>query len=116
MRRTAKILGMGLVLLGAVAGAELQGVIADWRCTETMTRDGREKVLLHDRSCSLLKKYNRGAYGLITIDKKFYRLDDEGKKHVLELLKNTRDRDNLKVIVRGDVQGNTIKVSDISML
>jgi hypothetical protein len=64
-----------------------------------------------------MKNFKRTAYGLITDDKKFYRLDDEpDNQHILQLLANTPDKDNLKVVVTGDIQGKTMKVSNITML
>lgn len=96
--------------------AEIQGVIADWNCTERMVRDGREQVLRQDRNCSLAKNSNRSAYGLITDDKKFYKLDDAGNKQARELLNNSHDKNNLKVITRGELEGNTVKVETMSIL
>ncbi len=108
--------GLILSLNWVCAAAEFQGVVADWNCTEPMVRDGREKVLEQKRGCSLMKNFKRSAYGLITADKNFYRLDDPGNRHILQLLRNTPDKDNLKVVVTGDVQGNAIKVTNISIL
>ena len=113
-----KMLWVGLVLAAATLcrATEIQGVVADWNCTENMVRMGREKTLRQNRRCSLMKNFKRTAYGLITDDKKFYRLDGAGNQHIIELLANTPDKDNLKVVVSGDIQGNTIKVSNITML
>ncbi len=116
MRRILSVLSFALTLACMSQGAEIQGVIADWNCTKGMVRDGREKTLLHNRGCSLMKNFKRKAYGLITVDKKYYRLDDPANQHVMEVLGNSPDKDNLKVIVRGDLQGNTIKVNNISIL
>jgi hypothetical protein len=99
-----------------VPAATLQGVIADWNCTPDMVRDGRAKVLRQKRNCSMMKNYNREAYGVITVDKKYYRLDDHGSKLARQLLANTPDKDNLKVIVTGDIDGDTIKVTNMSEL
>lgn len=96
---------------------QIQGVVADWNCVKPMVRNGREKTLRDNRSCSMLKKnYQRSAYGLITDDKKFYRFDESGNDKILQLLKDTHDRDNLKVVVSGDITGNTIKIVTISEL
>lgn len=116
MRRILAMGGLILLLSCVSAAAEIQGVVADWNCTEGMVRDGREKVLEQNRGCSLMKNFKRSAYGLITADKNFYRLEDPGNRHILQLLRNTPDKDNLKVVVRGDVQGNTMKVTNISIL
>ncbi|MBV8708557.1 MAG: hypothetical protein JO182_06540 [Acidobacteriaceae bacterium] len=96
--------------------AEIQGVLTDWNCTERMVRNGREKVLQQDRSCSLVENSSRDAYGLITDEKKFYKLDEEGAKQARELLNNSHDKNNLKVIARGELEGNTIKVTTMSIL
>lgn len=105
-----------LLAAGALRALTLQGVIADWNCTQDMVRDGRAKVLRQKRGCSMVKNYNRDGYGLITSDKKYYRLDDNGNKLARELLANTPDKDNLKVVVTGDIDGDTIKVTNMSEL
>lgn len=99
-----------------MSAAEMQGVIADWNCVQPMVRDGRAKTLKNNRSCSLMKNYDRAAYGLITDDKKFYRLDDPGNNKIRQLLKDTPDKDNLKVVVTGDIQDGAIKVVNVSEL
>ncbi len=116
MRRTLSTLAFALTLTCLSQAAEIQGVIADWNCVQRMVRNGREKTLQQNRGCSLVKNFKRDAYGVITDDKKFYRLDDPGNQHVLQLLGGSPNKDNLKVLVRGDLQGNTIKVSNMTIL
>lgn len=116
MRISFKLMLATLLASCLLCAADLQGVIADWNCTRNMVRNGRATVLKQNRNCSLVKNYNRAAYGLITIDKKFYRLDDNGARLARELLANTPDKDNLKVIVSGDIDGDIIKVSNMSEL
>lgn len=109
-----------MLALGAAAcalhAAELQGVVVDWNCAKAMVQNDRGKVLQQQRSCSLMKNYKRAAYGLITDDKKFYRLDDQNNEHILRLLRDTPDKDNLKVVVTGDLDGNTLKVVTATIL
>jgi hypothetical protein len=108
---------LGLILLAASApAADLQGVIADWNCAQEMVQKGRLQTLKDNRSCSMMKDYNRSAYALITQDKKYYRLDDNGNRLARELLANTPDKDNLKVIVRGEIDAGTVKVTNMSEL
>ncbi|MBV8573177.1 MAG: hypothetical protein JO319_21355 [Acidobacteriaceae bacterium] len=116
MRKTLLI--AALFLSGCVLGraAELQGVVVDWNCVKPMVKDGREKTLRNNRNCSLMHNYRRSAYGIITVDKKFYRLDDQNNDHVLQLLQGTPDKDDLKVIVTGDIAGDAIKVATMSLL
>jgi hypothetical protein len=116
MRRLVRLVVFSAMAACAAAAADMQGVLADWNCTQDMARNGRAKVLKENRNCSMMKNYNRNAYGLITVDKKFYRLDDNGNKLARQLLANTPDKDNLKVIVSGDIDGDTIKVTNMSEL
>ena len=116
MAKTLLLISLFLGTMSVAEAAEIQGVLTDWNCTERMVRDGRENVLQQDRSCSLIKDSNRGAYGLITDKKKFYKLDETGNKQARELLNNSHDKNNLKVIARGELEGNTIKVTTMSIL
>ena len=116
MRRLLKPIFFLLAISSALAAADVQGVLADWNCTQDMVRYGRAKVLKQNRSCSMAKNYDRSAYGLITQDKRFYRLDDNGNRLARELLGHSPDKDNLKVIVTGNIDGDTIKVTNMSLL
>jgi hypothetical protein len=101
---------------GELSAATIQGVIADWNCVQTMVREGREKTLRQNHSCSLAKNYRREAYGLITEDKKYYKLDDPGNNRILKILEHSPGKDNLHVVVTGDLDGDTLKVANISLL
>ncbi len=116
MRTLVRAMSLWLAFGCLGRAAEIQGVIADWNCTAAMVRDGREKTLKRKRACSLMKNFNRSGYGLITDDKKFYRLDDNGNKQARLLLKNSPDKDNLRVIVTGEVEGDAMKVTNMSLL
>lgn len=116
MRRTLSTLAFALTFISVSAAADIQGVIADWNCVQKMVRNGREKTLQHDRGCSLVKNSNRPAYGVITDDKKYYRLDGPGNQQAKQLLGASPNKDNLRVIVRGDLDGDTIKVNNMSIL
>jgi hypothetical protein len=106
-----------LLLAAALSSAsELQGVIADWNCVKPMVQNGRKKTLKQNRSCSLMGNYSRSGYGVITDDEHFYKLDDAGRKWALRLLKDTIDKDNLKVVVTGEIEGDTIHVTNMSEL
>jgi hypothetical protein len=107
---------LSLTLAANIGAAQMQGVITDWDCVKPMVKQGRAKVLKNKRSCSMMKNYNRPAYGLITDDNKFYRLEDPGNAKILQMLKDTPDKDNLKVVITGEQQGGTIKVVNISEL
>jgi hypothetical protein len=116
MRTILPALCLLLALACLVHGAELQGVVIDRDCAEDILKHGRQIILKQRRDCSLMKHYVRDGYGILTDDRKFYKFDDAGNKKALQLLKNIADKDNLKVIVSGDIDGDTIKVDRMSLL
>jgi hypothetical protein len=116
MRKLILAGSLGALFTFGCFGAELQGVIADWNCTQDMVQHGRAKVLKDRRDCSLTRNFRRSAYGLITDDKKFYKIDPQSNPRVIEVLSNSPDKDNLRVIITGDLQGNNLKIDTISIL
>jgi hypothetical protein len=115
MLKTTALIGLLAASL-PLGAAELQGYLADWNCVKDIVKNGEQKTFQKRKSCSLQDNYNRPAYGLITDDKKFYRLDDAGNKHALELLPKSPKRDMLHVVVTGNVTGNLIQVAEMSLL
>ena len=107
---------LGILLAGASQATELQGLLTDWNCTEDMVRYGREKVLKQRPACSLAKNFRRSVYGLLTDEKKFYKIDPQDTDRVVEILSNSPNKDNLKVVISGDLDGNTLKINTISIL
>lgn len=107
------------LLLGVsfVASAEkLQGLLVAQSCVEDIVKNGREATLKQKPDCSLRKNYVRPAYALVTDSKKYFTFDPYGNKKALQLLKGTPDPDNLKVVVTGQVTGDTIAVKYMSIL
>ncbi len=102
---------------GLTASAtDLQGVVADWNCVQPMVKQGRAKALKANDNCSLDRNYSRSAYGIITDDQHYYKLDDAGRNWALRLLKGTPAKNNLRVIVSGDLEGGIFHVKNMSEL
>lgn len=95
---------------------DVQGVLADWNCVKPMVKNGRENTLKQNQACSLNTNYSRAAYGIITDDKHYYKLDDAGREWALKLLKDSPDKNSLKVIATGDIEGDTLHVTNMSEL
>jgi hypothetical protein len=99
-----------------VDGAAFQGVVVDRNCGDDILKHGRQIILKQRRDCSLMKHYLRDGYGIVTNDNNFFKFDDLGNKKAIQLLKNINHKDDLKVIVNGDIDGDTIKVTNMSLL
>ena len=115
-----KLIGMTICALFTIAsfasGAEFQGAVVDRNCGNDILKHGRQIIAKQRRDCSLMKDYVRAGYGIVTDDRKFFKFDDTGNKKAIELLKNTSEKDNLKVIVTGEIDGDIIKVTEMSLL
>ena len=108
---------LAAVLFSSHAWAtDLQGVLADWDCVKSMVQNGRAKTLKENHSCSLDQNYSRNTYGIITDDKRYFKLDDAGRTWALKLLRGTSDKDDLHVILSGTIDGDTVHVDTMSEL
>jgi hypothetical protein len=58
----------------------------------------------------------KSGYGVLTSDNKFIKFDAAGNTKMLAALKATDKKDNLKIRVAGDVTGDTIAVTSVSLL
>jgi hypothetical protein len=52
----------------------------------------------------------------VTSDQHFLKFDAAGNQKILDELKASSKKDHLRVNVTGDVEGDTLKVSSISLL
>jgi hypothetical protein len=68
----------------------------------------------HTRDCAL--QCAQSGFGIVTKDQKFLKLDEAGNQKVLAELKASNKKDHLRVNVSGEVQGDTLKVSSITLM
>jgi hypothetical protein len=58
----------------------------------------------------------QSGYGVYTADNKYLTFDDAGNTKAIAALKKSKKKDDLKVTVTGDVQGDTIKVANLKLM
>ena len=105
---------LALGLSTMASAAEIKGVLMDQACSGDFTSTGGQtKALKHERACALMEQCVKSGFGVITEDNKFLRFDDSGNQKMLAMLQNSVQKDNLKIKVAGDVDGDTIKVQSI---
>ncbi len=68
----------------------------------------------HTRDCAL--KCASSGFGIVTKDQQFLKFDAAGNAKIVEALKASDKKDHLRVDVKGDVQGDTLKVTSIKLL
>lgn len=109
-----------LALLAGFAGmasaADVQGILIDKMCSTKAVKGGQAAAVAHDRDCALMPPCQQSGYGVYTADNKYLTFDDAGNTKAIAALKKSKKKDDLKVTVTGDVQGNTIKVANLKLL
>jgi hypothetical protein len=112
---TMKKLLSALVVLGLamplVAHAETwENVsLADKACAEKF----KGHVDDHPKACA--EKCAKNGLGIITPDGKWMKLDAAGNKQAAAALKETEQKDHIRVNVTGDKEGDIIKVQSLKL-
>lgn len=103
------------LLAGMVSAAEVQGVLMDKMCSAKAVATGQRAATEHTRKCALMPPCQKSGYGVFTADGKFLTFDDTGNAQALAALQKSKKKDDLKVMVNGDVKGDTIKVATLKL-
>jgi len=105
------VVALGLLVAPAVALADswTNVSLVDVNCSAKVAANPDA----HTRSCAL--ECAKSGYGVFTTDGKYLKLDTEGSKQALALLKASDRKDHLRVNLTGTLAGETIQVSAIEM-
>ena len=103
-------------LAGLASAAQVNGILIDKMCSAKATKGGQAAAVAHDAACATAPACEKSGYGVFTADNKWLAFDDAGNKKAVAALKGTKKKDDLKVQVTGDVQGDTIKVTNVKLM
>ena len=122
------------LLFGTIGGAktnglgvektatEYTGVLIDKECSYSVEprvvpgpriEGGMISAYVHKRDCALQPDRQRSGYGVFTYDQVFVPFDAEGNKKALAFLRSTKKEDDLRVIVKGQMESGSLKVQEI---
>ena len=112
MRKLSSLLVLGLFALPVFGATESYKDVSvvDVNCSAKAAADPDA----HPRSCAL--KCEASGFGIITADKKFIKFDTAGNEKMTEELKASTKKDHLRVDVKGDLEGDMLKVSSVKLL
>lgn len=117
-----RILGLGMVLLLAgvafaakdAKSVKLTGYLIDNACSARANSEGgAEKVKNHTVKCAMMPNCEKSGYALYS-EGKLYKLDEAGNKRAVEIYKATKAERGLQVSVEGEVDGDSLKVKNMS--
>ena len=103
------------LIAGIASAAEVKGVLMDKMCSAKAVSEGQKAATEHERSCALTPGCQKSGFGVFTADNKFLTFDDAGNAQALKALQASKKKDELKVTVNGDVQGDKIKVASLKL-
>ncbi len=119
MKRTRFVLLLGAALAASAFAGErvtVQGFLVDQMCASQHAPEGEKFGAKHSRDCALMADCVKSGYGVLSADGKFLKLDAEGSKKAEAVLKASKKKDDLRVSVSGDREGETLKVSSLKLL
>jgi hypothetical protein len=94
----------------------VEGYIIDNMCAGDHAKKAGfgEKVKKHPTSCALMDSCVSSGYAVFTSDAKLYKFDSEGNAKAVELLKATKTKAGVPIVVEGTIDGDVIKVAKIT--
>lgn len=107
--------GLLASLAGIASAADVQGVLMDKMCSAKAVSGGQKAAAAHDRDCAMAPACEKSGYGVYTSDNKWLDFDTAGNQKAVAALKASKKTDNLKVTVKGEVNGSTIKVASLKL-
>lgn len=113
--KTLSCVSLLVGLAGIASAAQIDGVLMDKMCSAKAVQGGQKAANEHTTQCALMPPCQKSGYGVFTADNKFISLDDAGNAKAVEALKATTKKDNLKVRITGDLQGDTVKVANLKL-
>jgi len=109
---------LSLMVMAALLAAPALALGATYKNVAVVDVSCSKKVAAnpdtHTRDCAL--QCAQSGFGILTSDQKFLKFDAEGNKRILAELKASNKTDHLRVNVTGKVEGDTIKVSSVTLL
>ena len=104
---------------------KIQGVLIDQKCSpnsqtrvvsglNTHLEGGIVWAYTHTRKCALMPECERSGYGLATHDNRYLKFDAAGNHKAAEMLQASKKIDDLEIEVTGEVQGDTLRVQNIT--
>jgi hypothetical protein len=97
--------------------AEVQGILLDKMCSGKIVKaNDQAAAKQHSRDCALMEDCVKEGYGVLTADGTFINIDPAGKDIVVQALKASTKKDDLRVQVAGELTGDTIKIVSIKIL
>ncbi len=116
MKRTLITISMLLAAMSMPLAAEtVEGYLVDKACSAKVVEGGVDAAKMHTKDCAVMDNCKASGYGVVTSDGKFLKFDSDGDRMAFKVLGFTSRKDNIKVTVNGEVDGDSIVVVAIQL-
>jgi hypothetical protein len=110
MKKLSTLLLIALFSLPVFAAEWKDVPVVDVQCSSRVKADPDS----HTKQCAL--GCANSGFGIYTSDGKFLKFDAKGNQQVMNALKSTDKKDHLRVNVKGEQAGDTIKVESLNLV
>jgi len=100
---------------GALFAADVEGILMDKMCSMKAAKEGQKAAVMHTRQCAMMPDCEKSGYGVFTTDNRFLAFDAAGNEQAANALKASQKKDDLKVKVSGDIDGDSIRVASLKL-
>jgi glutamate synthase domain-containing protein 2 len=108
------------ILAVAVSGLsfaeEVNGILMTTMCAAGASKGGQDAAMKHERTCNLKPNCAKTGFGVVTSDNKFIGFDDAGNDIARKALEASTKKDDMKVVVTGEMDGGKLKVASLKLL
>ena len=116
LHRLVLLPGLLLAAVSLAPAAQIEGVLMDKMCSAKALKDRQKAAAMHTRDCALMPNCASSGYGVFTKDGKYLTFDPAGNEKAQQALQDAQKKDNLRVRVTGEVEGDTLKVQNLKLL
>lgn len=109
MKKLLAVLLVAFFSLPMLAAEWKNVPVVDVQCSSRMKADPDS----HTKECAM--KCAKSGFGIYTSDGQFLKFDAKGNAEIMDALKKTSKSDHLRVNVKGEQSGDTIKVESLSL-
>lgn len=109
MKKLFTLILLTIFALPVFAAEWKDAPVVDVQCSSRVKADPDS----HTKDCAT--KCAKSGFGIYTSDGKFLKFDSKGNKEFSEALQKTDKKDHLRVNVKGEQSGDTIKVDSLSL-
>ncbi|HLH39961.1 MAG TPA: hypothetical protein VKX39_12495 [Bryobacteraceae bacterium] len=103
------------ILAGTALAEQVDGILITTMCAAKAVKEGGDAAAKHERTCNLKPNCAKTGFGVLTPDNRFFQFDEAGNAKALKALQESAKKDDMKVVVTGDVQGDKIAVSSLKL-